>query len=194
MLNLILFGPPGSGKGTQSERLIERYNLVHLSTGDILRSEINGNSVLGLEAKEFIDKGELVPDNIGIEMIDSIIDNNIYSKGFIFDGFPRTTIQAIALDKLMNGKDLSIDMLFALDVEHKILIERILGRSRKSGRSDDSDVSIIENRIKVYHEQTSPLVNYYDKQGKYQLIVGEGSIEEIFSKICNIIDLKLTKN
>jgi adenylate kinase len=192
MLNLILFGPPGSGKGTQSERLIEQYKLIHISTGDILRLEINHRTILGMEAKRFIDKGELVPDKIVIEMIGSIIEKNKESKGFIFDGFPRTTVQAIALDELMKGKNLSIDMLFALDVEHEILIERIIGRSLKSNRSDDRDVSVIENRIKVYHEQTSPLVNYYSKQNKYQLIVGKGSVEEIFSKICLVIDLILS--
>lgn len=194
MLNLILFGPPGSGKGTQSERLIEKYKLIHISTGDILRTEINRNSLLGNEAREYIDKGELVPDNLVIEMIRSVIENNKDSNGFIFDGFPRTIVQAVALDGLMQKEELSIDMLFALEVEHEVLIERILGRSLKSGRSDDSDELVIKKRIKVYHDQALPLINYYNGQNKYELIVGKGSIDEIFSKICSIIDVKLIHN
>ena len=188
MLNLILFGPPGSGKGTQSERLIQKYNLVHLSTGDILRAEIAGNTELGQEAKKFIDKGDLVPDTIVIGMIDSHVEMNKNKKGFILDGFPRNTKQAIALDNLMEEKNLSINILIALDVEHNELVKRIQGRSLKYGRTDDQEVSIIENRIKVYHEQTSPVINYYAEKNKYKSIVGDGEIDEIFSKLCNVID------
>jgi len=188
MLNLILFGPPGSGKGTQSEKLIEKYELIHLSTGDILRAEIVENTTLGLEAKKYIDKGELVPDSVVIGMIDTKLEKNKKAKGFIFDGFPRTTVQAIALDKLLNEKNTSINILIALDVEHNELVKRIIGRSLKSGRSDDSDVSVIENRIKVYHDQTSPVINYYAKQNKFKEIIGNGNINEIFSTLCNIID------
>lgn len=188
MFNLILFGPPGSGKGTQSEKLIEKYQLVHLSTGDILRAEIAGNTPLGLEAKKYIDKGELVPDSVVIGMIDSKIENNKSAKGFIFDGFPRTTVQAIALDKLLHDKNLTIDILIALDVEHDELVNRIKGRALKSGRTDDADINIIENRIKVYHDQTSPVINYYSKQNKYKLLHGNGQIDEIFAGLCNIID------
>lgn len=188
MFNLILFGPPGSGKGTQSEKLIEKYQLVHLSTGDILRAEIKENTPLGIEAKKYIDKGELVPDSVVIGMIDCKIEKNKSGKGFIFDGFPRTTVQAIALDKLMTDKNLAIDVLIALDVEHDELVDRIKGRALKSGRTDDADVNIIENRIKVYHDQTSPVIDYYAKQDKYKTLHGIGTVDEIFLRLCGIID------
>jgi len=194
MLNLILFGPPGSGKGTQSEKLIKRYNLVHLSTGDIFRNEISQNTALGSEAKSFMDKGELVPDIVVIRMIGSFIEKNLGCNGFIFDGFPRTLHQAETLDRFLEEKSLGINMLFALEVEKSILIERIQGRSLKSGRIDDSSIDVIENRLKVYHSQSHPIIGHYKKQDKYSLVTGKGSIEEIFSKICDIIDFKLSGN
>jgi adenylate kinase len=188
MLNLVLFGPPGAGKGTQSEKLIAKYKLVHLSTGDILRNEIKNQTELGKQAKAFMDKGELVPDNIVIGMIASKIDANINSPGFIFDGFPRTINQAKELDKMLAQRNLSISAMISLEVEHDELVKRLLGRGKISGRADDQDVSVIENRIKVYNNETAPLIEYYKKQGKHFGIHGIGSIDDIFENICKTIE------
>lgn len=189
MLNIVLFGPPGAGKGTQAEKIINKYNLVHLSTGDILRSELADKTKLGLEAKKYMDQGELVPDEIVIGMIDTKIDKNPDAKGFIFDGFPRTTAQAEALDKLLSKKGTPITAMLMLTVEHEELIKRLLNRGKDSRRSDDKNISIIENRIRVYNNETAPLINYYEKQGKYSAVHGMGSIEEIFKRLCHSIEL-----
>jgi adenylate kinase len=187
MLNLVLFGPPGSGKGTQSEKLIEKYQLVHLSTGDILRGEITAKTPLGLEAKKKMDKGELVPDEVVIGMISNKLDQNAGVKGFIFDGFPRTTAQAEALDKLLKEKGTAITLMLALDVEKQELVNRLLKRGKGSGRADDQDLSVIENRITVYNRETSVVMNYYKGQAKFRSIQGMGSIDEIFDKLCEAI-------
>lgn len=188
MLNIVLFGPPGAGKGTQAQKIIEKYQLVHLSTGDILRAELAALTPLGQEAKKYMDKGELVPDEVVIEMIGLKIDKSHDSNGFIFDGFPRTTAQAEALDKLLQKRNTPISIMLSLEVEKNELIKRLLGRGQVSGRSDDQDVSVIENRIKVYHNETSPVKGFYEKQGKYVAIDGMGTIDEIFERLCKVID------
>jgi adenylate kinase len=187
MLNIVLFGPPGAGKGTQAEKIIEKYGLVHLSTGDILRSELANSTELGLQARKFMDKGELVPDNVVIGMIETNIDRNYDAKGFIFDGFPRTTAQAEALDELMAKKVMQITAMLMLSVDYDELVKRLLNRGKKAGRSDDQDMSIIENRIKVYNTETAPLIDYYNLQNKFHHISGMGTIEEIFERICQTI-------
>tara|TARA_B100000959_G_C14887749_1_gene585331 strand:- start:375 stop:947 length:573 start_codon:yes stop_codon:yes gene_type:complete len=188
MLNIVLFGPPGAGKGTQSNLLIERYNLVHLSTGDILRGEIADKTALGLEAKTLMDKGNLVPDEVVIGMISSKLDNNPNAKGFIFDGFPRTTAQAKALDNLLEEKGTSISAMLSLKVEDEELIRRLLARGENSGRVDDQDESIIANRINEYNNKTAPLKDYYSAQNKLSEIEGAGSIENIASRLNEVID------
>jgi adenylate kinase len=188
MLNLVLFGPPGSGKGTQSVKLIEKYQLVHLSTGDILRGEIAEKTQLGLEAKKRMDKGELVSDDIVIGMIGNKLDANKSAKGFIFDGFPRTTAQAAALDKLLTARNTSISVMLSLEVEKKELVDRLLNRGKDSGRPDDQDINIIENRITVYNRETAVVADYYKAQGKHCSIHGMGSIEDIFKRLCEAID------
>ncbi len=188
MLNLVLFGPPGAGKGTQAEKVIKKYELVHFSTGDILRSELAAKTELGLEAKKFMDKGELVPDEVVIGMIDAKVKRNMDAKGFVFDGFPRTIEQAKALDELLNKKGLEVTGLIVLEVEHDELVKRLVNRGKDSGREDDKDVSIIENRIQVYNRKTMPVVEYYEKANKYYPVNGVGEIDEIFQNICAVID------
>lgn len=188
MLNIVLFGPPGAGKGTQSEKLISRYSLVHLSTGDILRSEVAGQTALGLEAKKLMDQGLLVPDAVVIGMIEGKIDSNASAKGFIFDGFPRTAAQAQALDKMLASKNTSINMMLSLEVEDEELIKRLLNRGKDSGRPDDQNEEVIRKRINEYNSKTAPLKDYYTSQNKYRGIPGVGSIDEIFSKLCSEID------
>ncbi len=189
MLNLVLFGPPGAGKGTQSARLIEKYHLVHLSTGDILRGEITNNTPLGLEAKKIMDQGLLVPDEVVIGMISNKLDSNPDANGFIFDGFPRTQAQAAALDNLLEEKGTAISRMLALDVEDEELIRRILGRGKDSGRADDSNPEIIRKRIEEYNAKTAPLINYYKAQDKYTAITGFGSVDDIFIKLCDAIEM-----
>lgn len=183
MLNLILFGPPGAGKGTQAEFLIESFGLIHLSTGDLLRHEIAAQTTLGLEAKQFMDKGELVPDEVVIGMIKNKLVNNPEAKGFIFDGFPRTVAQAEALDQLLDDNKTPINGMLCLDVEKQELVNRLLNRGKTSGRSDDQDESIIENRISVYHEKTSPIKDFYAAQNKHFDIPGMGSVQEIAARL-----------
>jgi adenylate kinase len=180
MLNLVLFGPPGAGKGTQSERLISKYGLVHLSTGDILRSEIARGTSLGVKAKEIMDRGELVGDDIVIGMIESKLDQNSSAKGFIFDGFPRTTGQAVALDDLLQKKGTGISAMLALEVNDEELLKRLLIRGKDSGRPDDQNEDVIRRRIQEYNNKTLPLKEYYSEQGKFHSIDGIGTIEEIF--------------
>jgi len=188
MFNLILFGPPGSGKGTQSERLISKYGLKHLSTGDLLRSEIAGQTPLGLAAKSFMDRGQLVPDEVVIEMISSALDNNPQAHGFLFDGFPRTTAQAEALDKLLNQKGTSIVVVLALQVSEKELIKRLLNRGLTSGRADDVNEEIIRNRIAEYEKKTAAVADHYKKYDKVVYVEGEGEVDEIFISLSREID------
>jgi adenylate kinase len=188
MFNLILFGPPGSGKGTQSERLISKYGLKHLSTGDLLRSEIAGQTPLGMAAKSFMDKGQLVPDEVVIEMISSALDNNPQAHGFLFDGFPRTTAQAEALDKLLNQKGTSIAVVLALQVSEDELIKRLLHRGLTSGRPDDVNEEIIRNRINEYEKKTAAVADYYKKYDKVVYVEGEGDIDGIFISLSREID------
>lgn len=190
MFNLILFGPPGSGKGTQSERLIEKYGLIHLSTGNLLREEIQKQTPLGLAAKRYMDQGQLVPDEVVIGMIRSALDSNPQAKGFLFDGFPRTVAQAEALDKLLHEKNTEIAAVLALIVSEKELVERLLNRGKTSGRSDDTNESIIQARIKEYEDKTSAVAKYYETFGKVIRVHGEGSVDNIFDMLCKEIDLK----
>ncbi|MEJ7738787.1 MAG: adenylate kinase [Chitinophagaceae bacterium] len=190
MFNFILFGPPGSGKGTQSERLISKYSVKHLSTGDLLRSEIAGQTKLGLEAKSFMDKGELVPDEVVIGMISSALDVNRDSRGFLFDGFPRTEAQARALDVLLQLKNTSISMVLALEVSEDELVKRLLNRGLTSGRTDDVDEKVIRARIAEYHRKTSAVAQYYSQVGKVMHVGGEGSEDDIFRALCHKIDQK----
>jgi len=188
MFNLILFGPPGSGKGTQSEKLISKYGLKHLSTGDILRSEIAGQTPLGLAAKSFMDKGQLVPDEVVIEMISSALDNNPQAYGFLFDGFPRTTAQAEALDKLLAQKGTSIAVVLALQVGQDELVKRLLNRGLTSGRSDDTKEDVILARLTEYDKKTAAVADHYKKYDKVVFVKGEGSIDEIFDILSDAID------
>lgn len=188
MFNIILFGPPGSGKGTQSTKLIEKYGLKHLSTGDLLRSEIAQQTPLGLEAKNFIDKGQLVPDEVVIGMISTALETNPNVPGFLFDGFPRTATQAEALDKLLQLKKTSIAVMLALDVSEEELVKRLLKRGESSGRSDDTNEAVIRSRIEEYETKTRAVADYYNQFSKVVHLKGEGSIDEIFNSLCEEID------
>lgn len=193
MFNLILFGPPGSGKGTQSERLVEKYGVVHLSTGNLLRAEIAQKTPLGLEAKSFIDKGQLVPDEVVIGMVDSYFDLHKEARGFLFDGFPRTVAQAKALDRLLELKKTSISAVLALEVNEEELVKRLLNRGKTSGRSDDTDESVIRKRFSVYTEETSPVAEHYRKARKFHPIEGVGSVDIIFARLSEVIEKQLKK-
>lgn len=189
MLNLILFGPPGSGKGTQATRLAEKYNLLHLSTGDLLRAELKKESPLGKEARKFMDQGMLVPDEVVIGMISEKIDETAAEvNGYLFDGFPRTNAQAEALDKLLELKETSIRGVLALEVGEEEITQRILKRAETSGRSDDADEATIRNRFQVYLKSTAPVAKYYDQHKKLKSLKGEGSIDDIFDSLCTTID------
>lgn len=188
MLNIVLFGPPGAGKGTQSQNIIKKYDLIHLATGDLLRSEIADQTQLGKEAKNIMARGELVPDHVVIGIIDSRLDKNPDAKGFVFDGFPRTVEQARALDKLLAAKNSSIKRMVALEVDKDHLKQRLILRGKESGRPDDQNEHIIENRIKVYNKTTAPVKDFYDKQSKLSIIDGIGTIDEVFDRICNAIE------
>lgn len=188
MLNLVLFGPPGAGKGTQAEYLIKSFGLTHLSTGDLLRSEIASGTKLGKEAKSYMDKGELVPDSVVIGMIESRLESEKDTNGFIFDGFPRTVEQAKALDALLNTHGTPVSAMLSLEVEKQELIDRLLSRGKESGRADDQDVSIIENRINVYNQKTAPLIEFYKEQGKHYGINGMGTIEEIAGRLNAVVE------
>jgi adenylate kinase len=187
MLNLVLFGPPGAGKGTQADFLIEKFELTHLSTGDLLRSQIAAQTELGLEAKSYMDKGFLVPDSIVIGMIKSILGTNKDAKGYIFDGFPRTVEQAKALDELLDENGTPVSGMLCLCVEKEELVSRLLTRGKTSGRPDDQDVLIIENRIQVYNEKTMPLKDYYESQNKYCKIDGMGTIDDIANRLIKTV-------
>jgi adenylate kinase len=188
MFNLILFGPPGSGKGTQSEMLIAKYGLKHLSTGDLLRSEIANQTQLGLEAKSLMDKGQLVPDAVVVGMIEHALQANPNAKGFLFDGFPRTKAQSEALDSLLEKHDATINVVLALNVSEEELVKRLLNRGLSSGRSDDTNEEIIKARIAEYHAKTTAVANHYSQFDKVEQIKGEGGLNEIFDALCAEID------
>ena len=191
MFNLILFGPPGCGKGTQSDKLVAKYGLVHLSTGNLLRQEIKDKTPLGLEAKSFIDKGQLVPDEVVIGMVDSYFDQHKEAKGFLFDGFPRTVAQAKALDKLLELKKTEIGKVLMLNVDEEELIKRLVLRGKTSGRSDDADENVQRNRQAVYKKETLPVAEYYTKLKKVGTVDGMGDIQEIFERLSAHIDKKV---
>lgn len=188
MANFLIFGPPGSGKGTQSELLSEKYNLVHLSTGDMLREEIASGTSLGQRVESIMSKGELVPDEVVIEMIGSRIEANTGASGFLFDGFPRTVEQARALDEMLAQKSTPVATMLVLEVEHDELVKRLLNRAEVSGRTDDMDQDIIKNRIAVYSEKTSPVASYYNKKGTFDSVPGMGDIGDIFARLCKVVD------
>lgn len=188
MTNIVLFGPPGAGKGTQANFLKEKYDLVHISTGDVFRYNIKNETALGMLAKSYMDKGELVPDQVTIDMLNKEVEKNADANGFIFDGFPRTNAQAKALDELMDSKDSQIDAMVALEVDDEVLVGRLLERGKTSGRADDADEGIIRNRIKEYYNKTAILKDYYAEQNKYFGVDGVGSIEEITVRLSTVID------
>ncbi len=188
MLNIILFGPPGAGKGTQSEKLIKKYNLTHLSTGDLFRKHITEGSDLGHQAQEFMDAGNLVPDSVVIGMVEEKVKNETNSEGFIFDGFPRTVAQAEALDRLMQENGSAIDMMLSLVVDEEELLKRLLNRGKISGRVDDQNPEKIRNRFAVYNNETTPVAEFYSANGKLFNIEGVGDIDHIFSRLTETID------
>lgn len=188
MINLVLFGPPGAGKGTQSANIIEKYQLVHLSTGDLLRSEIKAGTELGLKAQSLMDQGILVPDEVVIGMIENKLKSHAGANGFIFDGFPRTVAQAEALDELLAHHGEKINMMVALSVPDNELLARLLERGKSSGRPDDQNEELIRRRIDEYNSKTAPVAEFYRGQDKFYGIDGVGSIEDIFSAICLILD------
>lgn len=188
MINIILFGPPGSGKGTQATKIAEKYNLLHISTGDLFRYEMGADTELGKQAKDYISKGQLVPDEVTVGMLRNKVEAHPDSQGFIFDGFPRTIPQAEALDALLTEKGTSISSLIALDVAEQEIVDRILNRGKTSGRMDDNDETIIRNRIAVYDQETAPVFDYYGRSGKSTKIDGMGTINQIFDRLCARID------
>jgi adenylate kinase len=183
MVNFLIFGPPGSGKGTQSVRLAEKFNLTHLSTGDMLRAEITAGTELGKKMSSIMSKGELVPDEVVIELIAKKIDSTKDSAGFLFDGFPRTVDQTVALEEMLKKRKMRINSMLVLEVDHDELVKRLTSRAEQSGRSDDKDPGVIENRIDVYKEKTEPIINYCRQRGIYQPVDGMGSIEDIFGRL-----------
>ena len=188
MQNIVLFGPPGAGKGTQSTLLVDHFGFVHLSTGDIFRANIKGDTALGQMAKAFLDEGKLVPDDVTIRMLEDSANAHPDAKGFIFDGFPRTTAQAVALDEFLAAKGQSISGMLALEVPEEELKSRLANRAATSGRADDADPDVIQRRIDVYNEETAPVAGHYESQEKYCGIQGTGSIEEIFSRLKEAIE------
>jgi adenylate kinase len=191
MFNLVLFGPPGSGKGTQSDKIVDKFGLIHLSTGNLLRQEISDKTNLGLAAKSFMDKGQLVPDEVVIAMIASCLEKNLHAKGFLFDGFPRTIAQAEALDRLLAHKKTSISKVLALEVDEEELVKRLVKRGETSGRSDDINEDVIRRRFSVYKAETEPVAQHYDEQGKLERIKGVGTIDEIFDTLSQHIQTEM---
>ena len=188
MKNFVLFGKPGSGKGTQAEHLSEKYKLYHISTGDLFRKNISQNTNLGLLAQSYMDKGELVPDEVTIKMLENEIKDNPQSKGFLFDGFPRTIAQAESLDKFLKSIDMQINATIALDVDEEELISRIIDRGKTSNRSDDQDIEKIQNRFNEYNMKTSTLSKYYKDQKKFFEVDGSGTVDEITKRLFDLID------
>lgn len=188
MLNIVLFGPPGAGKGTQSEKLIEKYNLTHLSTGDLFRKNISESTELGRKAQSYMDAGNLVPDEVVIGMVEDKVKNTANSKGFIFDGFPRTVAQAAALDSIMEENGTPISLMLSLEVNEDELLQRLINRGKDSGRPDDQNPDKIRNRFAVYHRETAPVAGFYEQQGKLNTVHGVGGIEAIFNKLSQTID------
>jgi adenylate kinase len=191
MVNFLIFGPPGSGKGTQSVKLAEKFNLAHLSTGDMLRAEIAAGTELGKKMSTIMSKGELVPDDVVIEMIAAKIDSTRERAGFLFDGFPRTVEQTVALEKMLNNRKMQIDSMLVLDVDHDELVKRLLARAELSGRPDDKDTAVIENRIDVYKAKTEPIIDYCRERGIYQPVNGMGTIEDIFRRLSKYVEKHL---
>ncbi len=187
MINIILFGPPGSGKGTQSIKIAEKYGLVHISTGDIFRREIREKSDLGIKVRSFIEKGELVPDELLIDILKAAMVKHHDPKGFVFDGFPRTITQASDLDKLMEEMGLKITLVLVLDVNEDEIIGRLLKRAELEGRSDDNE-DVIKNRLKVYRDETEPLIRFYEEKKLSEIVDGIGGIDNIFNNLCEVID------
>ena len=188
MINIVLFGKPGAGKGTQAEFLKTKYNLTHISTGDVFRYNLKNNTPLGLEAKGFIDKGELVPDGLTIKMLQDEVEKNPDTAGFLFDGFPRTTAQADALDAFLKSKGWEVTATIALEANDEVLVQRLLERGKTSGRADDQDEALIRNRYQEYNEKTAPLIDYYQKQGKFHAVDGIGEISDITNRLSSVID------
>ena len=188
MINLVLFGKPGAGKGTQADILKKHYELFHISTGDLFRYHIQGLTDLGILAKSYMDKGDLVPDKVTIDMLEDTVTQNSNVEGFIFDGFPRTTGQAEALDAFLTNKSMSITATIALEANDKILIERLINRGKTSGRVDDQDENKIRNRFEEYNNKTAPLKSFYSTQGKFYSVNGIGSVEEITQRLTKLID------
>lgn len=184
MINIILFGPPGAGKGTQSEKLIDKYQLTHLSTGDVFRFNIKNETPLGLEAKSYMDQGQLVPDSVTVNMVADFIKRNMNDHGFILDGFPRTIAQSEALDQMLEQFGIELSGVLALDVPKELLIRRLLERGKTSGRADDQNVNTIEKRFEEYENKTKPVSEYYSEKGKFTAIDGVGTIDEIFDRLC----------
>ena len=191
MLNIVLFGKPGSGKGTQANFIKNMYNLIHISTGDVFRYNISNNTDLGKMAKSYMDKGDLVPDHVTIKMLEGEVNKNLNSNGFIFDGFPRTKNQAQILDEFLKNKNLAISMTIALEADDDVLIKRLIERGKESGRVDDQDKTKIQNRFVEYNNKTSVLIDYYSKQGKFHSVDGLGNINEITERISNLININL---
>jgi adenylate kinase len=190
MFNLIVFGPPGSGKGTQSIKIAEKYNLVHISTGEIFRREIRNNSTLGIKVQSIIERGELVPDELLVDILRSTVLQAGNPGGFVFDGFPRTIAQAEDLDKLLSETGRKVSLVLSLDIDEEEVVTRLLKRAQQEGRKDDTE-EVIRMRMKVYHSQTHPLIEYYTNQRKFKSLNGLGSIDDIFGNICKVIDLTL---
>jgi adenylate kinase len=188
MVNFLIFGPPGSGKGTQSVRLAEKFNLLHLSTGDMLRAEISAGTELGKKMSSIMSKGELVPDEVVIEMIANKIDSSKGNAGFLFDGFPRTVAQTVSLEKMLNDRGMKIDSMLVLDVDHDELVKRLIARAELSGRPDDKDPAVIENRISVYKDKTEPIIDYCSKKGIYEPVNGMGTIDDIFGRLSKLME------
>lgn len=188
MIAIVLFGKPGAGKGTQAEFLKEKYNLTHISTGDVFRYNIKNETELGKKAQEFINQGQLVPDEITINMLKAEVENNMDKAGFLFDGFPRTIAQAEALDQFLASINLSITATVALEANDDVLVARILERGKTSGRADDQDETKIRTRYEEYNEKTAPLIDFYTNQGKYHAVDGIGTVEEVTNRLSNVID------
>lgn len=188
MLNIVLFGAPGCGKGTQAAKLVEKYNVNHISTGAVIRSEINAQTELGKSMEAYISRGELAPDSLVIDIVTDYIDRHRDASGNIFDGFPRTTPQAEAFDKILSERDLKVDVMIYMEVPTEELVQRILLRGQSSGRADDANEEVIRNRIKIYNDQTAVVADYYSAQGKYEAVDGVGTLDEVFDRICAVIE------